>query len=331
MLKVPTARADGYRVTLRRAGHRPGRTSRWTLGRPSGLVDRARWLFLVCAVLSLLLRVPAPLSVHRGGMLLVAMAGTLALLASWMCRYVTGRAPLLLDVVDAVALLAFTLACPTPTVIFTVAFPAAWLRALYGSTRGGYAAWALTSASAVAAVALWDLVPDAPAPTAMVAVAASVPVLLMSVVVARHLALGLFAREEAQRRDAALVTLGQRLLGNPDRSEVLDIGWATVAEMCRVTPGLLMFLVEPVEGALLAVRQAGDLDGELSVLPLAALPAVPPTGQLRPVADESSFVQVAPGTAGTWVCLAAPEEPPGWLVLGGPGGRRRRCSWRCRR
>lgn len=96
-----------------RAGPRGGQGRR-ILRRPSGLVDWARWLFVLCALLSLLLRVPAPASVHRDGVLRLPHPD----------RHLQRRLP---GDVDASAV---------------------------REHRGVYAAWALYSAAAVASVVL---------------------------------------------------------------------------------------------------------------------------------------------------------------------------------
>ena len=67
-------------------------------------------------------------------MLLVAVASAVVLGLSWSAGYLRRSAPLGMDVVDAVAVLAFALACPQPAASFGFVFSALWFRSLYGST-----------------------------------------------------------------------------------------------------------------------------------------------------------------------------------------------------
>jgi hypothetical protein len=94
--------------------------------RPDGLVERTRWLFCLCALLSLALTLPAPLVAANATTLLMVVISSGALVTSWVYRYLTGIYPQSFDVMDAVAVLDFALACPSPTVAFGVAFSALW-------------------------------------------------------------------------------------------------------------------------------------------------------------------------------------------------------------
>ncbi len=101
--------------------------------RPEEIGEGTRWLFVVLVLASLLLTLPAPLTAANGTLRLVAVAGAVVLGLSWGAGYLRRSAPLAMDLVDAVALLAFALASPEPTIVFPLVFAALWFRSLYGS------------------------------------------------------------------------------------------------------------------------------------------------------------------------------------------------------
>jgi hypothetical protein len=74
--------------------------------------------------------------------------------------YLRRSAPLAMDVVDAVAILAFSLSCPAPGTAFAFEFAALWFRTLYGSTRRAVLRCGAVRASALSAsLPLWPYVP----------------------------------------------------------------------------------------------------------------------------------------------------------------------------
>jgi hypothetical protein len=85
------------------------------------------------------------------------------------------------------------------------------------------------------AVPLWGVVPGQASWTAAAPVFGSLPVILINTLIARHLALGLFDRDQGLERDTALATLGSRLIGVTDRKQVIAASWVTAEAICRAT------------------------------------------------------------------------------------------------
>jgi len=127
--------------------------------RPEEIGEGTRWLFVVLVLASLLLTLPAPLTAANGTLRLVAVAGAVVLGLSWGAGYLRRSAPLAMDLVDAVALLAFALASPEPTIVFPLVFAALWFRSLYGSGRRAVLRCGLYAGALGASLPLWPYVP----------------------------------------------------------------------------------------------------------------------------------------------------------------------------
>lgn len=204
--------------------------------RPGGLVEQTRWLFCGCALLALGLTVPGPLlSTSNEVDVVVVVCASVALAASWVWRYRTRGDAAWLDVVNVLATTAFAAACPDPAMAFGFAFSASWLRVLYGSTPQVVLFGLSTVAGIAAAIPLWSVVPGHVGSTAAAPTLGALSVLFLTVVVARYLALVLFAREQSQRRDTALLQLGGGLLGVTDRGEVSRVAWDAIGQICLAT------------------------------------------------------------------------------------------------
>jgi len=171
------------------------------LARPTEAVERTRWLFFVIALVSLLLTAPAALAgAHHVQPVLLGFSG-LALVASWTHRYLTRSVVVGFDLLDVVAVAAFALASPMPAVAFGIVFPAMWFRVMYGRTwRVGLYAVAL-GAALVGATLAWGLVPGNGGSTDVSPVLSSIPVLGLTFIGARHLALGMLQREQTRGRN----------------------------------------------------------------------------------------------------------------------------------
>ena len=309
---------DAVRAGLPVGAERPVRV--WARARrPDGLVERTRWLFCLCVLASLALTLPAPLVAANATTLLLVVVSSGALVTSWVYRYLTGTDPLSFDVMDAAAVLGFALACPSPIVAFGVAFAALWFRAVYGSTRRVVLHGAGTAAGIMLALPLWGLVPGHAATVPAGPVLAALPIMALTVVVARHLALGLFGHEQAQLRDAALARLGTQLLAVADRDRIREHGWETVATICAATPGLRVLVVDAAADGLRVTGHAGPFRRLPSTLPRAILPGSTPAGEVRPLADNAPLAG-ATGAAARWVCTALPERPDAWMLIGAPSG-----------
>lgn len=194
----------------------PTRPLSW-LRRPPGLVARTRWLFCLGVLMSLPLVLTRTVIAGRASPVLLAAAGLLALL--WIVRYASGRTPLVLDLAEAAAVGLVAANGADVAAVLNFVFPALWFRGLFGTTPRVVLFCAYVTTTLLLGVASADTAPgtDVAASTVVLSTIAS---MFVTTAVARHLAHGLFAREQAQRRDAALVALGQRLIGLTDRGEI---------------------------------------------------------------------------------------------------------------
>ncbi|MGY1857999.1 diguanylate cyclase domain-containing protein [Modestobacter sp. SYSU DS0290] len=296
----------------------PTRRAVARLRRPDEMVEGTRWLFGVCALISLALACAGALPGASAASVLLLVGATVALTASWAYRYLTRRARPALDLLDVVAVTAFALGCPVPAVAFGATFSALWFRAVYGRTRDIWLYATGQCVALVAALVWWQSVPghDEPAPAGPVL--GALPLAFLLAVVARHLALGLFAREQAQARDAALVALGTRLLGVTDEVEVSARGWAAARDICAATPGLAILALQADGPALRAVVGAGVATADLSPFPRTVVPAAESTGVLRPVPAPQPLV-AATGIAGEWLCVPTPDHEGRYLFVGAAG------------
>jgi hypothetical protein len=196
--------------------------------RPTEPVEHTRWLFFVIALVSLLLTAPGALVGARAVSLALLAVSCLALAASWARRYRSRVASPVWDLADVLAVTAFALACPMPAVAYGVVFPAMWFRVMYGRTWrvGAYAVG--LGGGLVAATLAWGDVPGHVGTTAGSPVVGALPVLALTFVGARHLALGMLAREQTRGRDSALRELGTNLLGLTDPLAIRTQGWRAV-------------------------------------------------------------------------------------------------------
>jgi diguanylate cyclase (GGDEF)-like protein len=307
------------------AASSPWRRARRLLDRPTQPVEHTRWLFFVIALVSLLLTAPGAL-VGTGGVGLALLAvSCLALVISWTHRYRSRAAPSALDVVDILAATAFALACPMPAVAYGVVFPAMWFRVMYGRTWGVGAYAIGLGAALVTATLAWGVVPGHADTTDAGPVLGALPVLGLTFIGARHLALGMLAREQTRGRDSALLALGTGLLGLTDPTAIRDQGWRAVEEVCRMTPGLRVAAVTDDDERLLrVVARAGDFDRELATLPRDLLPVGGAPHEIQEVTRPGLLGEAA-GFTGQWLRMPLPAFPrhstlfPGHsMLLGAP-------------
>ncbi|MBB3083068.1 putative bifunctional diguanylate cyclase/phosphodiesterase [Geodermatophilus sabuli] len=297
------------------------RRLRWLVVPPAELVQRTRWLFCAIAVCSLLLTTPAALAgAGPSRVLLVAVSGPVLLL-SWVHRCRAEAAAPALDVVEVLALVAFTLACPAPVVGFGATFPAVWFRVMYGRTRHVVTYAAALSAALLGVTSVARALPGHFTAADPRFVLTAISVLLLSGLGARHLALVLFAREQTRARDEALFALGTSLLGVVDLMEIRLQGWAAVQEICRMTPGLRGMVVAD-EGAgrpLRVAAQTGGFARPLLDLPRALLPAGDVPNEIYGFAPPAVLTAAA-GFTRQWVCMPLPASPARYMLLGAPDG-----------
>ncbi|MGY1694081.1 putative bifunctional diguanylate cyclase/phosphodiesterase [Geodermatophilus sp. SYSU D00814] len=279
-------------------------------GGPS-LVRRTRALFLLLALTSLAVAVATSLpgsSAPAAGLLL-ASAGVMVL--AWVHRYRHGDEVTRLCWLECLVAAGFLLACSNPVTGVGVLMALVWFRALFGTTLHVACYGIGLSAALAVAVLLWDSVPwhTGALPAAMLA--AALPGVVLTTVVARHLAVGVVERDRAHRCGTLLAELAADLLAADDLDRVVDAGWRALGDLCRVVPG----------GRAVAVGTDDRVVG--SVGEFAAVPdvlAVPGTAVLSgsPVEDPAVLDAVA-GTPARW--WAFPHRGlPGRFYLGAPGG-----------
>ena len=287
--------------------------------RPDDLVERTRWLFGVCAVVSLVLTSFGALAEAGTWQPTVLACSSAALVASWLHRYLTRRSSVAFDLVDAVAIGAFALASPVPAVALGVTFSALWFRAVYGRTWEIWCYAAAQCTALVAALVLWQTVPghDAAAPAAPLL--GALPIAPLLALVAGHLAAVLCEREQTQAWDAALAQLGSQLLGLTDIAQIKQRGWEALEQICRVTPGLRAALVADEAESLRVVGRAGSFPHAPTTLrrtPLiAGLASAAASGEPSrcPAPPE---LRTAAGGGDTWTSLPLPDEPDQYMLVG---------------
>nr|WP_284289955.1 diguanylate cyclase [Angustibacter aerolatus] len=195
-------------------------------------------------------------------------------------------------------------------------FPAAWLRALFGTNRG-VVRYALLGVGALTTATLtWHLVPGHVGRTAFGPVLGVLPEYLLIVAVARYLGLGLIAREQSQpaRRRAGAA-------GHPAARRHRPHGSARARlahrgrGVCR-DPGLRAAIVDADGAGLVVGGQAGDVDLPERVA-TAVLPVATGCGEPVPLPDVAWMPPAA--RALSWLAMAVPEQDERWMLLGAPG------------
>lgn len=291
----------------------------WRVRRPEGLVASTRWLFCACVLLSMALTVPGVAGGQSPALVPPVLGAALLPCLVWVRRYRTGRAGLAGDVVEALATAALACLAPDPATVFGITFSAVWFRAVYGSARQSLVHALLLCGAVVAGLALWSSVPGHEGPVPVAPVLGALPTLLLTTLVARHLAAVLFAREQAQQRDEALSRLSTGLLAVTGREPIHDLAWGTVRDLCGATPGLRALVVARAGDDLEVVRATGlvappaALAGDVLPQDLDAAPA----GSVVELPDPGGLNRAA-GEGLDWVALPLPEQPGAWMVLGAP-------------
>ncbi len=290
------------------------------LRRPADLVEQTRQLFYVLALVPLVVVTPGAAVQAGGGWSRAAVLTAGATLAiSWTHRYVTGVPRSALDLADVVAITVFALAAPGPEWVFGVLFPGMYLRAVYGRTTH-VAAYAVAMCAGMTLAALaWPGLPGRTEVNDPAIVFMTLPIVGLTVIGARHLAVALLAREATRERDAVLVALGGELLGVTDPVEIRQRVWAAVEAVCASTPGLRALLVGDGDAAgRPVVARSGGFVHDVAVLPPAALAPVAGGDGLE-VADTAPL-DAATGSEADWVVLPALSAHRHVLLAGAPGG-----------
>ena len=303
-------------------GARAEPRARWAwLRRPDGLVARTRWLFTVLALVSLLLSLPGLIATSGSLPFLIDAVAYPGLVAVWGYRYLSGRAPVLLGGMEAVLVLATSVAASHPASIFTYVFASLWLRALYGSTRGAVLHTGFVAAAVVTALSVWPTLPgrpDASPMTEVLGILGAVPIMFLTVGVARYLARSLHAQEQSRERDAALLQLSSRLIGVTGRAQIRLLADECCDAICAATPGLRMLVVMQTDRGTTVCYQAGGPPSALRTVPPSVLPA-DHGGGVQPLPDSRPLV-AATGLDGTWLGLPLAHDAGSWILLGAASG-----------
>ena len=291
--------------------------------RAEEMVEATRWLFAALTLVSLPLALLSPLATANRTMLLVALASVVVLGLSWSVGYLSRSAPLGMDVVDAVATFAFALASPAPGAALPFVFSALWFRSLYGSTGRAVLRCGMYVGALSATVPLWEYVPGHTGGAEVGLLAGAFPTMFLTVIVGRHLAGILQAREQAARRDAVHASMGTQLLGVIDAAEIRQIAWTAIAGICAATPELRVLKVVRDGAALRVDGATGGFAGVPATLPATVLSVlVGDQGTGRSTAHSSTELDAAVGAECAWACVPLPhvhhQEGGGWLLLGSP-------------
>jgi diguanylate cyclase (GGDEF)-like protein len=289
---------------------------RGRLARPEGIADSARWLFAGLVLASVLVSLPMPLLSARSDVATLGLGCAIVLVIIWAGVYWSGRFPWWRDGLLAVAITGFALASPNPTVVFPFVFAGVWFGALYGSAWRSLARCALYFAAIAATLPLWAFIPGHTVTPAPQLVLGSAPAMVLTVLVGRHLAVGLEAREQGLRRARTLADLGSQMLAVTDATTVRTLTSAAAAEICDATPGLRV---------LHAVREGFALRVELAVGEFRSIPtalprnAVATTTAARGMIVDPALLDDAVGAVLQWTCLQVDEDrDDGWTFVGAP-------------
>jgi diguanylate cyclase (GGDEF)-like protein len=290
------------------------------------MVEATRWLFWLLAVISLVLSSPAAVLMPVGILTLGAVLSLVGLAASITRGYLTRRASWAYDLVDAAGIVGLGIAAPNPSMVFALVFALIWFRSLYGSTVHGLLRCVIYGSAVVVTFVMVSagLGPDlggaatslgAALPVAL----AAVPTMFVTVVAGRHLAGLLMDREQEARRDAVHAATGSQLLGVTDPTEIRDIVWQAVTEVCRVTPELRVLGTRELPDGLEVVGHSGGflrLPTSFSTRLRSDLERYDADG---PPGRGLAELDDAVGRACEWRCLPLVDQSGSdWLVLASP-------------
>jgi diguanylate cyclase (GGDEF)-like protein len=287
------------------------------LRRPDGLVEQTRWMLWLAVLVALLLTLPWAWHSDSPASPQLAVAAGVLLVGCWTYRYWRRSSPLLLDLGEVSATAALAVAAPAPSAVLGFVLLSLWYRALYGNDREVTLFAVGLVGAIIAAIQLWGLLPGRDRPATGSAVLASLPVMLLTMLVARHLARGLFTREQSQQRDSALVRLGNDLVGVTDKETIYARSTDCCVAICDATPGIRALAVLGSGDGQLILVNAGTFHGDIPPLPQTIMPTDATTAVARPLLDSRALDRAA-GERCAWLALPLPEEPDGWILLGAP-------------
>ena len=286
--------------------------------RPTGISDGARWLFLWLAVVTVFLALPGVLLTARGGLLALGLAGGAMLVVSLTTGFVRRRIAPGIDLIDALAMMAFALALPKAFYVVMIMFGALWFRSLYGSGAQALLRVSLFAAALGSLFVVWPLLREDWIGTDFGAFLGVLPTMFFTVLIARQLGKSLAAREQSVGRDRVLAATGSQLLGATSTNAILALGWTASAEFCAATPGLRLVLLAPDGGTLRVEGTAGHFRNVPGRLPGEVLFTRPGTSVAR-ILDPAPLNALV-GEPLMWECLEFEgRDERSWLLVGAPG------------
>lgn len=297
---------------------------RIALGRPSGAFPATRWLFARLALLSLAVTLPVPLlnaGLAEAGFILLA-SGTLA--ASWTIGYLRGGTSVAADVVDTVAVFAFAVASDPPSGVFAALVSALWFRSLDGTALRAYVRPVAYSLAIVAALVVWPHIGDRTITDEVPHVLATVPMLFLTVVVARRLA---WTFHDRQRRDAVATVYAaaiEKLLGLTEDADIRRVAAEADHGFCAAVPGLRIAKVDLHGDDLLVQGVRGDWADPPERVPAAVIgEARTSSGSVEHRITDPGVLDHHAGARCAWIALSLPVVPQldlhSWLLVGAPG------------
>ena len=284
--------------------------------RPEGIVEATRWLLVWLALVSVALLVPGVFMTARGGMLALGVGASLLLGAAWIYGYRKQRAPLWLDLVDAIGILGLALVCPDHRAIVIVVFGSLWFRSLYGTVGQAVARGVLYAAALGCLLVVWrSLAPDSSLPE-IASYLSTLPAMFLTIFIVRTHSSTLIAGDQSIGRDRVLAATGSQLLRASDRAAIIAVAWVALTEFCVATPGLRVIQVRRNGSGLSVAGAAGQFDVVPGTLPEEVLSA---SGGRESRILDSAPLDRAVGAPLVWECVIVdPERDDFWLLVGAP-------------
>ena len=291
-------------------------------GRPPGVVERTRWLFVVLACTTVeLIVLPAAVIIQGTPRIVVIVSGAV-LWTSWVVAYRRHRTWAVLDLVDAAALLGLLLYAPLDEVGLGAMVVGLWFRSQYGSLRSAIMRAALFSGVLGAVVLVAPLVPGQSEVVSATWVLTAIPIAFLTTTVGNSLAATMRVRERIGLLESVNGSVGSGLLGTTNIEVILGISFAALDRICAIVPGLCVLMVTAGADGLQVQRPAlgggspRELPGDCE------LASAKPDSLWQPPPEARVVVDELAGVPCTWNCLQMADTNfvvgRMWLLVGAP-------------
>ncbi len=310
-----TVEATAPVARLRALARRPGRLLQ---PRPA-----TRRLFGFLATVTLGVTVPFPLVAGTWPDRVVLLAASAALVVSWRLTYRRRRVGVLAETVDTLAVFAFALASHPPSAVFPVLVSALWFRSLYGSVLRAYLRPVLYTLALAVAVLEWPTTFGHQGSAEGSHVLSVAPTLVITVVVARRLALMMRDRERAEHVADVYARAAAELIGVTEDVAIRRIAARADQALCDVVPGLRIAKVDEAGADLAAIGVRGPWAREPVQVSRALIGGPHGGGEsvVHPVLDMAPLDDAA-GEPCAWIALSLPLvdrlDVRSWLLVGAP-------------